>query len=552
MRKRVGTGNVWIRIFFVWITVWGIEFTASGQIEEKWVSGSVSYVSSKNVYVKFEHTHQLRSGDTLFRMENSLYLAALKIQNKSSTSCVCIPLDSHRYQRNDQIFAWVKNPNDTLRLKGHKEIEVKPDSIREFPVISEKVMDRQKTQSSGKVKHWKGRLSAATYSTLGSAYSTNANRFQYTLTAQGNQLAGGGLTVETYLSFRHKEGEWYKVQEDINQALKIYSLAVTHEFSQHFKISAGRRINYKISSLGAIDGLQAAYATGVWEFGSIYGARPDPRSYGVNYHYREFGFYANHTLHKDRILDIQQTLAWVEQFNHGKTDRRFLYLQHTGTFWNKLNLFGSSEIDLFQNIHDTVSGVFKLSNLYLSARYRFARALSVTFSYDARNNVIYYETYKNDIDRLLDETTRQGLRFQLQIQPLRRLNLSLSGNYRFQSDGANPSANYNAYVSYSNLPILNGPLSFSYNYLKTGYLVSNVGGIQGSKDFFTGKFYTDFYVRYVHYKYLNYEHVTHQWLLGLSFNIRITKLHSIGCYLEETLDDSDQYLRLNARAMIRF
>ncbi len=542
--------------FFLLCFCFGISLELQAQQTPEYITGKVSYVSSRNVYVKFKSTRLLNSGDTLFRMVNGQLTPVLIIQNKSSTSCVCTTLDSLTFKRDDLIYTNIKTseteiPEDlTSPVENPDQFPI--DSLSEFPVNPESTVTTQSKNSVKKTKHWKGRLSLASYSTLGSKFSDDSHRFQYTFNAQGKNLAGLPLTLESYISFRHKDGEWYKVREDLNQALKIYNLSVGYDFSDDFKISVGRKSNYKISSLGVIDGLQASYKTGVFELGGIYGSRPDYKNYGFNFNFREYGLYLNHHYRNNRAIDIQQTISWVEQLNHGKTDRRFLYLQHTGTFWSKVNLFGSSEIDLFENIRDTASRIFKLSNLYLSLRYRVSRKFSLTVSYDARSNVIYYETYKNEIDRLLDEETRQGLRFQLQMNPIKRLSVSVGSNFRFQRNGLNESFNYNIYVSYSRIPIFNGPLSFSYNFLKTSFVTSKVAGIQGSKDFMDGKLYSDFYIRNIHYQNINFDYNSRQWLVGLSANVRLTKLHSMGVYLEQTFDENDQYLRMNIRGMVRF
>ena len=57
-----------------------------------------------------------------------------------------------------------------------------------------------------------------------------------------------------------------------------------------------------------------------------------------------------------------------------------------------------------------------LSNLYLSLRYRPIRQLSLSFSYSARQNVIYYETYKDIVGRLLEAATLQGYMLQVSYQ----------------------------------------------------------------------------------------------------------------------------------------
>ena len=62
------------------------------------------------------------------------------------------------------------------------------------------------------------------------------------------------------------------------------------------------------------------------------------------------------------------TIAIAEQMNDFKTDRRFLYFQHNNSLIKNLNIFLSSEIDLYEKIDSQPSNQFSLTSLYFSAR----------------------------------------------------------------------------------------------------------------------------------------------------------------------------------------
>ena len=76
-----------------------------GQSEILTQKGTVSFVSTKNVYVKFDNTKALKIGDTLFFNENSNIIPSLVITNKSSTSTVCTKLTERKFQKGDEIIA---------------------------------------------------------------------------------------------------------------------------------------------------------------------------------------------------------------------------------------------------------------------------------------------------------------------------------------------------------------------------------------------------------------------------------------------------------------
>ena len=66
--------------------------------------GKVSYISSQNVYVKFESTENINIGDTLFADKRDQMIPLLVVDNKSSISCVCTPISSGGINISDEIF----------------------------------------------------------------------------------------------------------------------------------------------------------------------------------------------------------------------------------------------------------------------------------------------------------------------------------------------------------------------------------------------------------------------------------------------------------------
>ena len=109
----------------------------------------------------------------------------------------------------------------------------------------------------------------------------------------------------------------------------------------------------------------------------------------------------------------------MQQMNGSNIDRRFIYFQHSNSIIKNLYFIGTLEADLYKMTVDTVnntektSGTFDLTGIFLSLRYRLSDRFSISGSYDARKNVIYYETYKTYVDRLLEDQMRQGYRLQM-------------------------------------------------------------------------------------------------------------------------------------------
>lgn len=513
------------------------------------IKGYVSFLSSKNIYVKFESTKSIKTGDTLFIKGEQGLVAALIVITKSSTSCVCnpiteskFPIQTEIYFKHDQVVI-----QETPKEKPVKEImEVKQET-------EEKQTFEFNTSAIKKpASEWKGRLSIASYSNISSNNHQPSHRLNYTLSLNGNQIGKSKFSFETYISFRHKIDEWYKVKENINNALKIYSLAIKYSFANDMDVYLGRKINYNLSSMGAIDGIQLEKRFDRLVIGAVAGSRPDLGDYSLNMKLVQMGGYVGYKLDIGNKFNSQNTLALVEQLNHGNTDRRFLHFQHTSTIFNNLSIFSSLEFDLFEKLNEVKANTFRLTNLYLTMRYRVSRKLSISASYDARSDIIYYETYKNRIDSLLEYETRQGLRLQFNYQPFRFVSLGCSGNLRFQKDNQNDSKNVNAYLTYSKVPWIGCSINLTGNYLLTDYMESKSYGINLSRDVFKSRIYADVYYRKVDYQYTSFESAFGEQIVGMNLLLLLNKKISFNVYGEESFEQSSRYLRINLRAMLRF
>ena len=79
---------------------------------QKILEGSISYISSQNVYVKFNSTEGIEFGDILFLRSNNDYLPAVKVEHKSSTSCAGIHLTDKNLNINTILYAFIKIEQD--------------------------------------------------------------------------------------------------------------------------------------------------------------------------------------------------------------------------------------------------------------------------------------------------------------------------------------------------------------------------------------------------------------------------------------------------------
>lgn len=73
---------------------------------------------------------------------------------------------------------------------------------------------------------------------------------------EANHINNSRISVETYLNYRQNLYPKGASSTSKKSDLNVFNLALKYDVDSIFSITAGRKINYKISSLGAIDGLQ--------------------------------------------------------------------------------------------------------------------------------------------------------------------------------------------------------------------------------------------------------------------------------------------------------
>lgn len=532
-------------LFFVFLGL-----SLRGQTQTVLEKGVVSFVSSRNVYVKFASTKSINIGDTLLISQNDELVPALVVSNKSSTSLVCTPLLSERMEVSTEVFAKTIAKKEPPKVGKEKELELPPKIEKE--VATEKVTtviipEEEEIISKEKIK---GRISAASYSNLSDFQNTH--RMRYAFSFRGDHLKNSNFSTENYITFRHTIDDWAEVQDNLAQAIKVYSLSVKYDFDSTSTLTFGRKINHKISNMGAIDGFQYEKKWGRFVGGAIIGSRPDYSDYSLNLNLLQFGAYA--ALVSNNPAKFQQTtFGFIEQRNRAKTDRRLVYFQHSGEVLKNLNLFSSFEVDLYENVNNETKNTLRLTNFYASLRYRLSRNWRFSVSYDNRKNIIYYESYKSFIDQYLEDETRQGFRFGVNYRPFKFMTWGVNTSWRFQKSNSNDSKNLNTYLNFSRIPVLNIRATLSANFLQTSYLDSKIFGIRLSKEIIRRKLSSDFYFRMVDYQYKNSENTIHQTIGGASFSLRLLKQLTCYLYYEGTFDNRNQaFHRINTKLIQRF
>ncbi len=522
-----------------------------GQSDEKLLIGEVSYITSQNVYVRFASTEGINTGDTIFIQQNENYMPVLIVQNLSSISCVCIPISQIQLSVTEKLVAWHKSASveDTEIETPQKDPDIKPPE----PIVQKTTEPVEGTIQKTMKPEPKinGRISISSYSNFSNAGISSTQRMRYVFSLNADNIGHSGLSFESYFSFSHRNNEWEEIKDNIYNGLKIYNLALNYNFNNDINLWFGRKINPKVSNVGAIDGLQFEKKFGEFTTGIIVGSRPDWQDYSFNFDLFQAGVYFSHELNNDRG-NMQSTLSFFEQENNWKTDRRFIYFQHANRLIKKVYFFGSGEIDLYKKVNDTKENTFKLSNLYLSIRYRIFRQLSLSVSYSARNNLIYYETYKSFIDKLLETETLQGFTVSVNYRPITRMSIGARAGYRYRAQDLKPSRNLYTYISFSRIPVINTAATISATFLETSYISGRVYGIHLSHDLISGILFAGLSYRYIDYNFYHEEIPVAQHSLDINLNWRFLKTFFMSLNYESAFENEITFNRLYINLTKRF
>jgi hypothetical protein len=508
--------------------------------------GTISYVTSNNVYVRFSDTEHLSNGDTLLILQNDDLIPALIVTNKSSISAVCTPLPGFSFQENDKVLS--RNAPSVEMIETIPE-DVDTVSKTHFVAVPQTVKTEE--DKSKRQQQIGGRLSISSYTNWSNAVDDVGQRMRYTFSFSGQYLGGSKLSMEMYVSFVHHADRWQEIKDDIFNGLKIYNFSLRYDISQKTKIWFGRKINYKLTSLGAIDGLQFEHHFGSLSLGLVAGSRPDYKNYSINPGLFQYGVYLSHELYNGTGR-MENTIAFMNQTNEWKTDRRFLYFQHTNTLIKKLFFMGTVEFDLFSMENGNPKNTFNLSNLYLLLRFKVFKNFSISGSYTARQNIIYYETYKDFLERLLESPTLQGFRLMLNYRPVKYLSVGLKGGYRFRPDDPKPTNNIYGYVTYSMIPGIKASATGSVTWLETSYLKGLIYSFGLSRDFAKGKIFTGINYRYVSYDFTTSDLPLLQHIAEVNINWRIYRKLTMGIYYEGAFESINTFNRVYLNLTQRF
>jgi hypothetical protein len=464
------------------------------QVSDKRIEkiGKITFQSSQNIYVSFDNTEGINEGDTLYVKKNKKLMPAIIVKYLSASSCSGQSIGKTVIDSDETIIAFVAERienniqgsgikpvmADTLALQAQNKVvdtvavpEIKSNYIRKYTPN----------------KTYNGRFSIQSISSLDNTSSANdLQRWRYTFSFNKNNFMNSHLSFSNYIIFAYSADQWSDVKSNINNSLKVYDLTLTYKPNEKTTLWLGRHLNSKVGNIGATDGIQIERQIGDFYSGFVIGSRPNYTDYSYNLKLFQYGGYIG-LFNRSNDIYIENVIGAFQQTNDMKVDRRFLYFQHSNNLIPKTNLFMSSEIDLYKRDSNNIGQTtFSLTSFYLTLRVAPSRVFSFTTTYDARRNVIYYETYKFAIDTLFQNQLRQGLRFNTYVRPVNNLYVGLNAGYQFRSGDVQPSKNYGGYLNYINSPLFDINPSLNFVKIMSNYLNGTDAGGKLSKYFSNG------------------------------------------------------------------
>ena len=517
-----------------------------GQAGSGWIQGEISFVTKKNVYVKFSGTESIHTGDSLYVKMNDRFQPALTVVKKSSVSILCTPLQGEKFsfKKGQTVFAKAKKTEIADENKNFEKKKVEKERV-----IAEK---KQKTKlkpvrTKSKIS---GKISFAGNSNLADLQDKTGNhRLRYIFAMKGTEVAHSNFYFDNYIAFNQTLEYDFSRSGDIEDKLRVYRVYGGYK-NDKFDISLGRQIKNKISALGSFDGLYLERKVkNNFYSGIIVGTRPDYSDFGFNSSLFQYGIFMSFSP-ENRKNTTKSTIAFFEQKNNGYVDRRFVYVQFSTALSKKIRFFGASEIDLYRIVEGKAAGDPKLTNIYGNITFKVNKRLNFGIGLDSRKNRIYYETYKDYLQTLIERETRQGLRLRARYKPFKKISVSLMSNFRFEEKNLY-SSYYNVMIYTRRLPLIKSGLSLSGALIDTKYLSSKSVTVRLSKRL---KKHLDIRLEYKYYNYFypgtNVTRIQNR--IGGSANIAVGKKVYLSIYYEKTFQKYNTYSRLNFRATKRF
>ncbi len=258
---------------------------------------------------------------------------------------------------------------------------------------------------------------------------------------------------------------------------RIYELSLSYGGNDNATtFQLGRILPRHLTRVGYVDGAAVDLHAGAgWHIGLSGGVKPRWQYSSDEVTLQKYGGYVGYENQRRGNVQFDQYVAFAGEYHGGDISRELLNLQGSVKVGNSLWFNNQFEVDINRGWRKEKSGKsLELSSVYLNARWRISRQVSLGSSYDTRRN---YWTYiqQSIADSLFDDQLRRGARADLNLSLPFQFNLNSQVGYRKAADETDPTISLVFYASKSGIPTsqtrlsvryskFNGPTNDGYNY----------------------------------------------------------------------------------------
>jgi len=428
----------------------------------------IKYISSEFVYLDAGSADSLMIGDKLTIMRKQVRIADLEVAFTAQHSASCkILLSQAKIIAGDQAIVTAKA----------EQVEIKPDTTSmEMPFATEIIEEAQvKKERRSPSAIMSGSIAVQYYhfddqSESNMDFSQPSSRLNFRV----RQLWGKEITFKVRArTYRNERTRVYRstVPQD-EWKNRIYELSISYgnkELPMNFK--AGRIVVNEVSGAGFIDGLLIQKKLSNPFSGGVFaGTQPEWRNSKFQTSGRKFGGYLLYDWDKGGWR-YEGAVAGVGEYHYATISREYLCFQNEYSHQSKWGVFQSAEIDINRNWRrDRAGETIKLSNLYISARYRLSSNILTAVSFDNRRNYWTYDT-QTLADSLFDDAMRQGLQTNLSL----RLpwDLAVYGRYGYNKRETESDATHSYSISLSKNNLILKGLRASFQYSAFSSLITD-------------------------------------------------------------------------------
>ncbi|MCS7053353.1 MAG: hypothetical protein NZM09_06415 [Ignavibacterium sp.] len=428
--------------------------------------GIISFRSSQNLYAKFNSTEKININDTIYLSSNNTAVGIVKFKSLNSISASII----NSIEVDDSVFVILNEPINMIP-------DIKDDLIKKDSV--EKSFTTLFDSNISSKENTKLRFSFQSYGYVNNYKEQSRQKIKTSFLDKN--FFDENLSFE--LNFNYYINNYSSSNKDrLKDNLRIFQIQLDYQLDDGINLLFGRSFNPVIKSLDVIDGFQIIRTTNNQSFGLIFGSRPNLRDYWFNVHLIQIGLFYNR-IDSINSNSIQNSIGFVEQTNNFKSDRRFVFIEHSNNLIPSTTAFFMSEIDFFNLTNLGIKEQLNITSLYTGFNIRVIKHLNFNLSFDSRKNFFYLNEYRNQIDSLINYNFRNGIKIFSSYSPINGLRLSA---FYYQSKIKNErksSSNIGASIFYYSDFLFNSSFSVSLNNYKTNFINGNNFSFTISREF---------------------------------------------------------------------